>query len=133
MDGLKDLKKAIGEKMLRNLRAASNDAGAQEREVGSTKPGEAMYLQHVLKPATLAMVKGLPPREQSVADRWACTEPEQLRKLEVRGQLAAQLELQAKAEFEALSDARVAGRHGDLPESEILELWGLDQDLHLYP
>ena len=84
-------------------------------------------------PATLAAVQKLDMCRQSNADRWALLDPEQVKKLEAGCRFMEQLCLQAYVEEAALADARVTGGCSDLPESEILELWGVDADLHLYP
>ena len=43
-----------------------------------------------------------------------------------------QVNLQADVEVEAIANARMAGLKLDVPDSEVLELEGVDLDLHLY-
>lgn len=125
--------KRMTEEMLNNLnRASMKEAPTTEIEVGSNRPNELMHIPHVIRPETLATIRGQDPRAQSIADRWACMAPTRVKELEESGRLLQQLEKQARVEERTLSDARVAGQFADMPDSEILEMWGVDPDVHLY-
>jgi hypothetical protein len=136
---LKEWTKKIGEQAIENLRRARPGDDPREGqkghkpEPGTTRPNELMYLHRVAKPATIEALQRQGPRMLSIADRWACISLNQVKKLEAGNRLMEQLCLQAYAEVAALADARVTGGCSDLPESEIMELWGVDADLHLYP
>jgi hypothetical protein len=96
--------------------------------VASERPNELMYLPRVVSAETLAAVKRLDLRQQSIADRWASTSPQSLRQLEKEKKLLERLNQQASVEAAAISDARTGGRNSDVPDSEILELAGIDLD-----
>lgn len=94
--------------------------------MASSRPNEMMYLHRVVKPATLAKVQGLDLRSQSIADRWASTSPEAVKSLEVANQLFNRLREQSDLEAATISDARVAGKNSGVPDSDLLELAGID-------
>ena len=82
----------------------------------------------VVKPETLRAVERIADyRVPSIADRWALGSPEKVRKMEADGTLIPRLKAQHKLEVRTLSDARVAGRMADVPDSEILAMHEVPQ------
>lgn len=100
--------------------------------MASSSPNQLLYLHCVVRPGTLEAVKRQDLRMLSIADRWAQISPDQVKKLETENRLMEQLCLQSIVEHAALADARTDGGPSDVPEGELLELAGIDPDLHLY-
>lgn len=89
-----------------------------------------LALPKVVAPETVqAALKSLSLRGWQIADRWALGAPKKVKAMEAAGTLIPKLKEQQKLEAETISDARVAGRMADVPDSEILAL----QDISLLP
>ena len=97
----------------------------RRHRMSTEHPNELAY-GHRMKPATVKMLQGQPPRVRQVADRWASTSLTKFKALESHGKLLDALKAQAKLEGNVISDARVGGAMSDVPDHEILALNEID-------
>lgn len=80
-------------------------------------------LPRVVKAETVRMIEqNLSLRGWQIADRWALGSPKKVKRMEAAGTLIPRLKEQQKLEAGIISDARVAGRMSDTPDSEILAM-----------
>ena len=81
---------------------------------------------NVLKPETVKTLLAQGHlRMWKIADRWSAGWPEKIKAMEANGTLMLRLDKQATKENRTISNARVAGKNSDLPDSEILALYGI--------
>jgi hypothetical protein len=101
---------------------------------GQTAPLE--IARTVLKPETIREVRsgGYTNSAYLILDRWALNSPDELKSLEVQGEIAFMMKLygQQQTEAEALSSesARLASLQG-MSDWEILEQLGIDTELRI--
>ena len=77
---------------------------------------------NLVKRETVSAVERIGYRAPMIADRWALGSPKKVKAMEADGTLIEKIRAQHKLEIRTLSDARVAGRMADVPDSEILAM-----------
>ena len=88
----------------------------------------------VLRPETLREVRrgGFPNSAYLILDRWALNQPDELKALEAKGEIAFMVRLSRQQQVEAHalnSDSAWEMSHRGMSDWEILELAGIDMSL----